>query len=128
MARVAYCYNYLYKLPSGKTISVTNRQWGLLALTGTELTNFKSEMEAIAVSEQAQVDAGELVISELGSETESAGDGPGTYDSMGGKKYTFPNLNEDPTWHANYYNWTDQMVADSNVVFRPLPDCLVITP
>ena len=127
MARVAYNYNYLYKLPSGKIIGITDKQWGLLALTGDDLTNFKSEMAEIHASEQAQVDAGDLIITDI-SETESAGDGPGTYDACPGQKYTFPNLNEDPTWHANYYNWIAQIVADDNVVYRPLPSGLILTP
>jgi hypothetical protein len=127
MARVAYNYNYLYKLPSGKIIQITDKQWGLLALTGDDLVNFKSEMDALNASEQAQVDAGNLIITDI-SETESAGDGPGTYNACTGQKYTFPNLNEDPTWHANYYNWIDQIVADENVVYRPLPATVIITP
>ncbi len=127
MARVAYNYNYLYKLPSGKIIQITDRQWGLLALTGTDLTTFKSEMAEINASEQAQIDAGDLIITDI-DETETAGDGPGTYTACAGEKYTFPNLNEDPTWHANYYNWIGQIVADENVVYRPIPSALVLTP
>ena len=84
-------------------------------------------MAEINASEQAQIDAGDLIITDI-DETETTGDGPGTYTACAGTKWTYPNLNEDPTMHENYYNWISQIVADENVVYRPDPAGLVLTP